>query len=536
MTNPCLTLEGVSCLLPDGRPLFCDLNEHFDARPTGLVGRNGIGKTVLARILAGDVAPSSGTCLRSGLVYYLAQQVSVPVDATVADLAGVGAALHALERIEAGSTAVSDFDAVGERWDIRQQLQQALERDGLNELEAATPASHLSGGEAMRVALIGAGLAHADFLILDEPTNHLDQPSRQALIERLQQWSGGLIVVSHDRQLLERMEAIVALTSQGLRRYGGNYSFYVQSRAQERDAAHQQLEQRRLERKREERALQQQRERQERRQRRGNREGKSANQAKVLLDRQKARSEGSTGRLRQQHREALEQLAQREREAAQRVETQTAIHLHALPVSQVRHRAVAVLDQLVLPFVSGAARYMTLSINGRQRIGVTGPNGCGKSTLLRVLAGFLQPVSGHCEVTTACAWLDQRLSSLAPERSVLAHMQAVSSMAEGDIRMRLAQLGLEASKMALPSGLLSGGERVKAALACVLYGDPPPQLLLLDEPGNHLDIESLEALEVMLRHYQGALMVVSHDEAFLARLELTHRLRATEQGWQWRPW
>ncbi|MFC0337614.1 ATPase components of ABC transporters with duplicated ATPase domains [Kushneria avicenniae] len=536
MTSPYMTLEGVSCLLPDGRTLFSELNEHFDARHTGLVGRNGIGKSVLARILAGEIAPSSGTCLRSGVVYYLAQQVSVPDDATVADLAGVGSALNALTRIEAGSAAVADFEALGERWDIRQRLQQALEHDGLAYVDAMTPASQLSGGEAMRVALIGAALAHADFLILDEPTNHLDQPSRQALIERLQRWPGGVLVISHDRQLLETMEAIVALTSHGLRRYGGSYTFYAQRQAQERDAAHQQLEQCRVMRKREERVLQQQRERQERRQGRGRREGKSANQARVLLDRQKARSEGASGRLQQQHRQAREQLARREREAAQQVEHEAAIHLHALPQSSATHREVARLEQLVLPFVSHSTCLMTLSMTGQQRIGVTGPNGCGKSTLLRVMAGHLQPLGGRCCVTANRAWLDQRLASLAPECSVLAHMQAVSRMTEGEIRMRLAQLDLEASKIMMPSGALSGGERLKAALAGVLYADPPPPLLLLDEPGNHLDIESLEALERMLRAYQGALMVVSHDAAFLDSLNLTHALMANETGWQLKPW
>lgn len=180
MTTTYLTLKGVSQVLPDGRALFADLNETFDMQPTGLVGRNGVGKTVLARILAGQLQPSAGDCLRSGLVHYLAQQVTCPEGATVGDLAGVQPALDALARIELGSTAPEDFDAVGERWDIRQRLRHELERGGLGHLEATTPARVLSGGETMRIALIGALLSDADFLILDEPSNHLDRPNRQA--------------------------------------------------------------------------------------------------------------------------------------------------------------------------------------------------------------------------------------------------------------------------------------------------------------------------------------------------------------------
>lgn len=537
MTTPYLTLEGVSYLLPDGSPLFSGLDETFDSRPTGLVGRNGVGKTVLARILAGELPPSSGRCLRSGSVFYLAQQVSPPPGATVASLAGVQSTLEALARIEAGSSAPEDFECVGDRWDIRQRLHHALERDGLGHLGAATPASSLSGGEAMRVALASAMLSEADFLILDEPTNHLDRRNREALIEQLRHWPRGLLVVSHDRQLLDTLARIVELSSLGLRGYGGNYGVYAASKAQERANALERLEHRKLERRREEQAMQAQRERQERRQARGQRHGKQANQARILLDRQKGRSEDSAGRLKQQHAVAHERLAQAVREAAAQVEKDAAISLHALPVAQAAQRRVAQLDDVTLPFIAAATRHVSLLLGGQQRVAVTGPNGCGKSTLLKVLAGQLAPLSGERKAAPESVYLDQRLAGLASERPVLEQLQAASpNLDEGELRTRLAHLGLDARKSLAPSGSLSGGERLKAALACALYADPPPRLLLLDEPGNHLDLPSMLALESLLRGYAGALVVVSHDEAFLDNLALTDRLRATQQGWLLEPW
>jgi ATPase subunit of ABC transporter with duplicated ATPase domains len=537
MTNPYLALEGVSYVLPDGRTLFSDLNEQFDQRPTGLVGRNGVGKTVLAHILAGQVQPTAGRCARSGSVHYLAQQVSQPAGTAVAGLAGVQTTLDALERIEAGSTAPEDFDAVGDRWDVRLRLQHELERSGLGYLDAATPASTLSGGEAMRVTLIGALLSDADFLILDEPSNHLDRPNRQALIEQLQRWPRGLSVVSHDRQLLETMARIVELSSLGLRSYGGNYTFYAQCKEQERQNSIQQLEQRKLERQREEQSLREQRERQERRQARGNRHGLEANQAKILLGRQKERSESSAGKLRQQHAATREQLSQRVREAAQQIEDDAPIAIHALPVAPPSQRRVAELEAMELRFVPVATRHISLMLTGQQRVGVVGPNGSGKSTLLKVLAGQLQPFAGTCKISVEGIYLDQRLANLEPQRTVLEQMLAANRTAtEGDLRMRLAQLGLDAQKVVVPSGSLSGGERLKAALACVLYADPPAQLLLLDEPSNHLDLPSVQALETMLRSYEGALVVVSHDDAFMDSLGLTDRLAATEQGWRLEPW
>lgn len=531
MTTPSLTLEGVTHVLPDGRTLFSALCEQFDARPTGLVGRNGTGKTVLARILAGELQPSAGRCVGSGRVHYLVQQVAPP-EATVADLAGMRETLEALARIEAGSGAPEDFEAVGERWDVRQRLQHELERNGLGHLDAATPAAELSGGEAMRVALIGALLSEADFLILDEPSNHLDRPNRQALIEQLQRWPSGLLVISHDRELLNAMQRIVELSALGLRSYGGNYDFYAQCKAQERQNALQHLERCKAQRRREERALSEQRERQERRQARGNRQGKEANQAKILLDRQKERSEASAGKLRQQQTAAREQLAQRVREAARQVEDEAAIVVHAVPVTQAAQRRVAVLEEVTLPFVAAATRDISLTITGQQRIGVVGPNGCGKSTLLKVLAGQLEARAGSCKVVAQRVHLDQRLATLDPQRSVLDQLRSANhSASEGELRMWLAQLGLDAQRVTLPSGALSGGERLKAALACALYAEPPAQLLLLDEPSNHLDLTSTQALEAMLRGYAGALLVVSHDEVFLEGLALTHRLEASELGW-----
>lgn len=281
--------------------------------------------------------------------------------------------------------------------------------------------------------------------------------------------------------------------------------------------------------------MREQRERQQRRQAKGAREGKTANQARILLGRQKERSENSSGRLRQQHDEARQQHQERVREAAQGLREDSALRLHAAQVSSAAQRRVAELIDAELPFAAPALRTISLVVTGRQRIGITGPNGSGKSTLLKVIAGELALVKGLVVRDDACAWLDQRLGTLDPGRSTIAQLLDVNrSTGQDRLRTYLAQIGLDAGKVAQPAGQLSGGERLKAALACALYADPPARLLLLDEPGNHLDLASTEALEAMLRQYAGALVVVSHDEVFLERLALTHRLDATPAGWRLR--
>lgn len=533
MTNSYLALEGVSFHLPDGTPLFRQLNETFDTRATGLVGRNGVGKSVLSRIMAGQLSPSSGRCTRSGAVYYLAQQIHYPEWATVASLAGVQPLVDALGRIEQGSTSEKDFDTVGQRWDIHQQLNLELERCGLGHLDSLTPAVQLSGGEAIRASLAGAWLSCADFLILDEPSNHLDRTSRLSLISQLARWRGGLLVVSHDRGLLESMERIVELTPSGLNSYGGKYSFYARQKKQETQSALLLLEQRKQERQREKKVLCEQRERLEKRQSHGNRQGREANQANILLGGQKQRSENSAGKLKQRHQATQVLLDERVREAAAAIDEDTAIALRSLEVNAPSRRRVAELDAVQLPFVPPFTPPINLMLTTGQRIGVVGRNGRGKSTLLKVMAGQTQPLSGNCWITANYAWLDQRLMTLDPRRTVLEQMQEANrTSGEGYLRTRLAQLGLDAEKIRVASGLLSGGEQLKAALACVLYVDPVPELLLLDEPSNHLDLTSLYALESMLSGYQGALMVVSHDEVFLNNLNLTGRLLLEESCWQ----
>lgn len=528
-----LALEDVSYVLPDGTPLFSSLTEIFDLRHTGLVGRNGAGKTVLARILAGQLPPAHGHCRRSGAVHYLAQQVTPAADATVADLAGVQGVLDALRRIEAGGTAQADYDAVADRWDIQRQLRQALVQAGLAHLCAGTPAGSLSGGESMRVALLGAMLSGADFLILDEPSNHLDAPSRQALIAQLAQWPRGLIVISHDRQLLESMDRIVELSSLGLRSYGGNYAFYAQAKAHEQQHAVAELERVKLDRVREERAMRAQRERQDKRQARGARSGKEANQAKILLDRQKERSDQSAGKLRRQQAAGQLELAQRVREAASQVADDLSIHLHAGTATGVAQREVAVLDQVELPFVPRATRHVSLYARGQQRIGLLGPNGSGKSTLLKTLAG-LNPMQGGTLRLDGADFARLPPAQRAEHAMYMpqalpkgVHMTVLESVLVAARSGRHGQTGAalmaEAMRVLTELGIsplasryldeLSGGQKQLASLAQALVRRP--SLLLLDEPLSALDLNyQFHVMDVLRRQtalYGLITLVVLHD-------------------------
>ena len=534
MTAFTLTLDRVTCTLPDGRVLFSDINASFDTTPTGLVGRNGVGKSVLAHLLAGQRAPTAGQVQCSGRVHLLGQHSGV-LPGRIADLAGAAPVLDALARIEAGSVDPADFSAVGERWDLRQQLQAQWQLLGLPPLDPARPAATLSGGQAMQVALAGALLSDADALVLDEPSNHLDTAHRHRLLDALSAWRGGLIVISHDRGLLQQMQRIVELSSSGLRSYGGNYTLYAQQKQEERAAAAELLALRKRERRHQQQALREQRERLEHRQSRGQRDARSANQAPILLGGMKNRSENSSGRWQAQQAQRSAELEARVQEAAAGVDAAATITLFSPSPAQPGPQRVAELVQAELPWVPAPWQRIDLDLQRGQRIGVRGGNGSGKSTLLRMLAGQLPPRSGQARLLASCARLDQSLADLPPTRSALDLLQHANPGADpATLRTRLALLGLDAERSLRPLATLSGGERLKAALAALLYAQSPPQLLLLDEPGNHLDLPSLAALEQMLNQYTGTLVVVSHDQALLDALRLTHDLQATSTGWELR--
>ncbi len=533
--SPYFVLHQLTCQFADGETLFGPLDLVFDRQRCGLVGRNGVGKTQLLRLIAGLDRPGNGHVESHAALAYVAQQPEIAADTTLAQLLGYGEVFAALARLEQGRPLADDIDRLEGRWDLNDRLQNAFAAAGLPAFDPLRSASSLSGGERMRAALCGALIGEGDFLLLDEPTNHLDSVGRAWLYQQLDQWRGGLLIASHDRQLLARMARIVELTPGALRSYGGNYDDYRRQRDTEQQAARADLEHAREERRRTRARQQKEHDMSQRRSAQTLRVVDTLNIASFERVAYKSAAKESLGTLRKQHQDQRDSLDAAVREAYQRVEEEQPVLL-ALPGSEVSaNKQVLVLEQLQLPFVS--APPLDLRIDGPMRVALTGPNGCGKSTLLKTVLGQLTALSGHCHCPLPTAYLDQTLSQLDPNLSVMEHLGLQDSpLAEGALRTRLAQLQLGADRIALPLGSLSGGERLKAALACALWRQQPAQLLLLDEPTNHLDLASSLAIETALADFPGAMLVVSHDEDFLQALRPTHRLHRQADGWRLQAW
>jgi ATPase subunit of ABC transporter with duplicated ATPase domains len=229
-----ITLSNLAWSTPDGRPVLANLDLSFGGERTGLVGRNGAGKSTLLKLIAGDLSPQSGEVSITGTLGMLRQTVQADPRETVADLFGVAEALALLRRAERGD---ADADALAHAdWTLEARMAAALDRLSL-QAGPQTPLSMLSGGQRTRIGLAALVFNEPDFILLDEPTNSLDREGRRAVIDLLAAWRGGAIVVSHDRELLETLDAIVELGGLGATRYGGNFSHYRERKALELAAA-----------------------------------------------------------------------------------------------------------------------------------------------------------------------------------------------------------------------------------------------------------------------------------------------------------
>ena len=513
-----ITLSNLSWSTPDGAPLFTDLNLTFGAERTGLVGRNGAGKSTLLRMIAGDLSPSSGQVQRAGAVAMMRQDQIERTDDTIADLFGVSTALDLLGRADQGMAEAHELAEAD--WTLPARMEAALVRCGLS-AAPHTKLMMLSGGQRSRAALAALILAEPDFLLLDEPTNNLDRAGRDAMISLLRRWAGGAIIASHDRELLEAMDAIVELTSLGAARYGGNYSAYRTRKDTELQAAEHGLARAEQARKEAARRAQQAAERKARTDAKGKRARATGSQAKIILDAMKARAEktgGAAARLREACAEAADQALSAARE---KIEVLQPLHMDIAPTGLAQGKTVLRLEGVSAGYDPAQPIIQNLSmlITGPERVVIAGPNGSGKTTLVRLITGQITPQEGITEIIAPFALLDQQVDLPEPERPLIDNFRLRNPSATTHMaHAALARFGFRARDARRKAGELSGGECLRAALACALGATPPPQLLILDEPTSHLDLDGIEALEAALAAYDGAVLAISHDQAFVRAL------------------
>jgi len=499
---PLLTFDRVS--ISFGRqPLLDQASLQVDeGERVCLIGRNGAGKSTLLKIVDGSVEPDAGEVWRRpGLrIARLSQDLPGEEDATVFDVVaqGLAEAGRLLAQYHHLSHAVADDPSLLKRmealqheidacdgWSLGQRVDQMLDR---LELPADTSIGALSGGWRRRVALARALVGDPDLLLLDEPTNHLDIEVIQWLEEQLLELRGGVLFVTHDRALLRRLATrIVELDRGVLTSWAGDYPTYLARKAAalEEEARHAAVFDKKL-----------------------------AQEEAWIRQGIKARRTRNEGRVR-----ALR--AMREKRAERR-ESEGKVQL-SLDEGRASGKLVVEASHLAFRWSEGEApivRDLSLRILRGDRIGLVGPNGVGKTTLLRLLLGQLAPSSGSVRLGTRLevAYYDQLRAALEMERSVVENIGEGRETIEIDGRSRhvigyLQDFLFSPDRARTPLSALSGGEHNRVLLARLFA--QPANLLVLDEPTNDLDLETLELLEELLIEYRGTVLLVSHDRAFL---------------------
>ncbi len=512
-----ITLSSVGFAWPDGSPVLDGLDLLVGSGRSGLVGVNGSGKSTLLRLVAGDLSPTHGHVSVTGEVGYLPQDLTLRPTQPVSHFLGIQAVVHSLRAVEAGSVEQHHFETIGDDWDVERRAVAELGRLGLPPDVLGRSMGQLSGGEVTQLTLARLLLARPEVLLLDEPTNNLDAGARRRLYDLVEGWSRTLVVVSHDRELLERVDRIGDLRGGSVSWYGGGYSSYAGQVAAEQAAAEQAVSGARADVRRQqadrveaERVLAQRR-------RTGRQAQLSGSVPPIVAGTMRNRAERSAASYRKVHESRLDDARERLTEAEARLRDDREIRID-LPATEVpRGRTVLTTQGLVIR--TGAA--IELDVRGPDRIALAGPNGSGKTTLLHTVAGRLPPSTGAVSTNVPVGLLPQRLDLLDDDASVFANVLARAPGADDNaVRARLARFLFRGAAADRPVGVLSGGERLRATLAAVLLADPAPQLLLLDEPTNNLDFASYDALVSALASYRGALLVASHDQGFLADISV----------------
>ncbi len=518
--------QSISYTHPDREVLFQHISFSISAgQKAALVGNNGTGKSTLLQVLAGLLQASDGSVQLSGRHYYVPQHLGQYNSQTIAQALGVAGKLQALHAILNGDASEQHFTALNDDWDIEERVHSALDYWQLQHLDVNQPMADLSGGEKTKVFLAGILIHQPQIVLLDEPSNHLDGPARQLLYQWIAQTKSTVLVVSHDITLLNQLDLTLELTRQGVTAYGGNYDFYLaqrdgqltalQAQADEKQKALKQAKQKA-------RDLAEQRQRQEAR---GKAAGKSQSLPRIVAGTLQRQAEQSTAKMKAVQSEKLDSLSADLQQLRTQVQEQ-----HELKIDLRRsdlHRGKLLVDmQAVNVIVNGHplwAEPVNFQLRSGERVRVSGRNGSGKTTLLRLLMGLQEPSEGQViKAPFTCLYLDQEYSAINNHLTVLAQLQQHNQrhLPEHDLKMLLHYHQFNAAYWNRPCAALSGGEKMKLLLCCMAVTNHLPDVLILDEPTNNLDLQSQQVLTNAVRSFEGTFLVISHDEYFLGEVKL----------------
>lgn len=525
-----LSLQQVRYAHPDKEVLFEDINLNIQKQQKiALIGNNGAGKSTLLKIMAGILAPGSGSVTADTPVYYIPQIFGQFNEHSIAQALGIEVKLNALREILNGEVTEANMNALNEDWSIEERCAEALAYWQLDDLDLYQKMGTLSGGQKTKVFLAGIHIHRPDIVLMDEPSNHLDQESRQLLYHFIQQTASGLVVVSHDRKLLNLLEPVYELSKGGMTIYGGNYDFYVAQKALEGQALEQDIKSKEKALRKAKETERETMERQQKLDARGRKKQEKAGVATIMLKTMKNNAEKSTARAKDVHAEKVGNIAQELNQLRKEVPDldkmkfgfeNTNLHKGKILV-KAKGINVAYGEQVLWQ------EPLSVLVTSGDRIAVKGKNGSGKTRLVKILLGQLAPQTGTVDrAAMKVVYIDQDYSLIDNSLKVYEQAQQFNTTAlqEHEIKVRLNRFLFGRDTWDKPCSALSGGEKMRLMLCCLTIGHQAPDMIILDEPTNNLDIQNIEILTAAINDYEGTLIVISHDASFLEQIGISQTI------------
>lgn len=518
-----IIIKDLSYIHSDKEVLFSHLNLNVNpGEKIALIGNNGCGKSTLMQILAGDLSPASGATSCPGQLYYVPQHFGQFDNQSIAQAIGVDHKLEALHAILNGNVSEHYFSQLNDDWNIEERTQAALSDWGMEGISLSRPMNGLSGGEKTRIFLAGMELQEPSVVLLDEPTNHLDTIGRERLYNFIRRTSAILLVISHDRTLLNLLPAICELSRFGLKYYGGNYDFYKEQKAQQLDALEQQLEEKQKALRLARKTAREVEERKAKQSVRGEKASIKKGIPAILMGARKQSAENSTSKLTSTHAEKAEKLQQEMSHIKSSLplteKLKTDFNASNLHTGKILVSAKEINFHYPDATVSLWDAPLCFELRSGDRLNIQGNNGSGKTTLLKLIMGELQPTAGMMECTNfTSVYLDQEYSLVCNKRTVLQQVDVFNHrhLPEHEVKTILNRYLFPRDVWNKPCSKLSGGEKMRLSFCCLMIADNTPDMFILDEPTNNLDIESIGIITATIRDYTGTVLAISHDREFL---------------------
>ena len=526
-----IVANALTYIHPNGEVLFNNLNfSILSGDKVSIVGNNGVGKSTLLRIIAGELKQTHGEILFSKHLYYVPQHLRQFDDLTISMALQIDGKINALQAILAGNVSQENFDLLDDDWDIEEKTKKALAYWDIADLPLSQKISSLSGGEKTKVFLAGIQIYSPDIILLDEPSNHLDVQSRTTLYKFIEESKSTILIVSHDRTLLNKINTTMELTPNSIEIYGGNYDFYHQQKEVKINSLHALLADKEKNLKQTQQKSREIAEQRQRLESRGHTQKAKAGTPRIAMGKLKDKAEQSSAKIKNEQAEKANDISTEIKAIKQTIQAEQLLKIEI--TNSGLHKGKVLVEAVEVNIAYGDHTLwknpVSFHIYSGDRIQIKGNNGTGKTSLVRLITGEASASTGKLVIADfKYLYVDQEYSILDNNLSVFEQAQKFNDqhLPEHDVKMLLHRHQFNQSYWDRPCSSLSGGEKMKLLLCSLSISNNTPDILILDEPTNNLDIRSKEILTYAAKEFKGTIIVISHDDYFIKEIGVDKWIR-----------